>query len=300
MAFRAYLLTTLRRLHVDRYRATSRTRPTDDLTALDPGVPFHDTVVEEFEHTTAARAFGSLPERWQTVLWHVEVEGMRPAQVAPLLAISANSVSALAYRAREGLRQAYLTQHAQDTEDETCSRIRELLGPYLRGSCSPRDAEQRREPPGPVPVLHGGHPRARRGQRRPAGGARPAGARRPGDGLSRGRQDRAGRVHRRSDRGLARRPGPRRGGRRQPGRDRRGRRGPAHGRWSRGRHVRHLPHRCPARRRGAALRRSPRRPRPLVAPPRRDPLVADAGPCRSARRRTDPRARARRRHCRGS
>ena len=142
VAFRAYLLTTLRRLHVDRYRATSRTRPTDDLTALDPGVPFHDTVVEEFEHTTAARAFGSLPERWQTVLWHVEVEGMRPAQVAPLLAISANSVSALAYRAREGLRQAYLTQHAQDTEDETCSRIRDLLGPYLRGSCSPRDAER--------------------------------------------------------------------------------------------------------------------------------------------------------------
>ena len=141
LAFRAYLLTTLRRLHVDRYRATSRTRPTDDLTALDPGVPFHDTVVEEFEHATAARAFGSLPERWQTVLWHVEVEGMRPAQVAPLLAISANSVSALAYRAREGLRQAYLAQHAQETDDETCARTRGLLGSYLRGSCSPRDAE---------------------------------------------------------------------------------------------------------------------------------------------------------------
>ena len=142
LAFRAYLLTTLRRLHVDRHRATARTRPTDDVAALDPGVPFHDTVVEEFEHATAARAFGSLPERWQAVLWHVEVEGMRPAQVAPLLAISANSVSALVYRAREGLRQAYLAQHAQDAEDETCARIRDLLGSYLRGSCSPRDADR--------------------------------------------------------------------------------------------------------------------------------------------------------------
>ena len=53
-----------------------------------------------------ARAFASLPERWQAVLWHTEIEGARPADVAPLLGLTANSVAALAYRAREGLRQA--------------------------------------------------------------------------------------------------------------------------------------------------------------------------------------------------
>ena len=42
------------------------------------------------------------------VLWHTEVEGQRPAEVAPLLGMSPNSVSALAYRAREGLRQAFV------------------------------------------------------------------------------------------------------------------------------------------------------------------------------------------------
>ena len=45
------------------------------------------------------------------MLWHTEVEGQKPADIAPLLGMSANSVSALAYRAREGLRQAFLTQH---------------------------------------------------------------------------------------------------------------------------------------------------------------------------------------------
>ena len=55
-----------------------------------------------------ARAFASLPERWQAVLWHTEIEGARPADVAPLLGLTANGVAALAYRAREGLRQAYL------------------------------------------------------------------------------------------------------------------------------------------------------------------------------------------------
>ena len=33
--------------------------------------------MQEFEDKAAARAFHSLPERWQLVLWHVEVEGQR-------------------------------------------------------------------------------------------------------------------------------------------------------------------------------------------------------------------------------
>ena len=109
LAFRAYLLTAVRRLHVDRIRAARRLQTTDDLTPFDPGIPFRDTAIEGFENATAARAFASLPERWQLVLWHTEVEGQKPADVGLLLGMSANSVSALAYRAREGLRQAFLS-----------------------------------------------------------------------------------------------------------------------------------------------------------------------------------------------
>lgn len=139
LAFRAYLLTAVRRLHVDRIRATSRLQTTDDLSSVDPGVPFRDTAVEGFESAAAARAFASLPERWQMVLWHTEVEGQKPAEVAPLLGMSANSVAALAYRAREGLRQAFLTMHVQDLEDDACSWTHRNLGAYVRNGTSRRD-----------------------------------------------------------------------------------------------------------------------------------------------------------------
>ena len=81
LAFRAYLLTAVRRLHVDKIRAGAKLQTTDDLEKFDPGVPFRDTAVEGFENSAAAAAFASLPERWQLVLWHTEVEGQKPAEV---------------------------------------------------------------------------------------------------------------------------------------------------------------------------------------------------------------------------
>jgi RNA polymerase sigma factor (sigma-70 family) len=141
LAFRAYLLTAVRRLHVDKIRGAARLHTTDDLTPFDPGVPFRDTAVEGFENATAARAFASLPERWQLVLWHTEVEGQKPADVAPLLGMSANSVSALAYRAREGLRQAFVSMHVQSVDgDAACDWTHQHLGSYIRKGVSRRDA----------------------------------------------------------------------------------------------------------------------------------------------------------------
>ena len=139
LAFRAYLLTAVRRLQIDRVRSSARLQTTGDLTPFDPGVPFRDTALEGFENATAARAFASLPERWQLVLWHTEVEGQKPAEVALLLGMTANSVSALAYRAREGLRQAYVSLHAQDVDDDACARTRAGLGAYVRCGLSRRD-----------------------------------------------------------------------------------------------------------------------------------------------------------------
>lgn len=107
-AFRAYLFTTVRNLWYDRTRRDRRLDLTDDLTGHDPGVPFVDTAVARFERTLVAQAFAQLPERWQAVLWHTEVEGERPATVATVLDLTPNGVSTLAYRARERLRQNYL------------------------------------------------------------------------------------------------------------------------------------------------------------------------------------------------
>jgi RNA polymerase sigma factor (sigma-70 family) len=142
IAFRAYLLTAVRRLHVDKIRAGAKLQTTDDLEKFDPGVPFRDTAVEGFENSAAAAAFASLPERWQLVLWHTEVEGQKPAEVAELLGMSANSVSALAYRAREGLRQAFLNSHIGDLEDAECRWTHDHLGPYIRNGVSKRDGHK--------------------------------------------------------------------------------------------------------------------------------------------------------------
>src|SRR6188472_2791933 len=142
VAFRAYLLTAVRRLHIDKVRSNRRLTTTDDLTPFDPGVPFTDTAVAGFEGGAAAKAFASLPERWQLVLWHLEVENQKPADIAPLLGMTPNSVSALAYRAREGLRQAFLQMHAGDLVSDACRDTNDLLGGYVRGALSRRDANR--------------------------------------------------------------------------------------------------------------------------------------------------------------
>jgi RNA polymerase sigma factor (sigma-70 family) len=140
IAFRAYLLTSVRRLHVDRIRSQARLTPSDDLSQFEAGVPFQDTMVEQFDNGAAARAFARLPERWQMVLWHLEVERQKPADIAPLLGMTANSVSALAYRAREGLRQAFLSAHLAEIDDADCSWTVEHLGAYVRKGLSKRDS----------------------------------------------------------------------------------------------------------------------------------------------------------------
>ena len=140
VAFRAYLLTSVRRLHIDRIRAAAKVQPSDDMAQFDNGIPFQDPAVARFENGAAAKAFASLPERWQLVLWHLEVEGQKPADIAPLLGMTPNSVSALAYRAREGLRQAFLTMHLADSAGDECRWVTEHLGAYVRKGLAKRDS----------------------------------------------------------------------------------------------------------------------------------------------------------------
>lgn len=141
-AFRAYLLTAVRRLHIDAIRSAKRERSTDDETELDRAVEFVDPAAMEFDRGAAGDAFRSLPERWQLVLWHLDVEGQSPADVAPLLGMAPNSVSALAYRAREGLRRAYLQQHLAPTLDVECRETTGKLGAYVRHGLAARDTRK--------------------------------------------------------------------------------------------------------------------------------------------------------------
>lgn len=138
-ALRAYLLTTVRNLSADRARRDQRVRVTDDLSKHDAGEPFVDTAVEGLERALVTRAFARLPRRWQTVLWHTEVEGASPAAVAQILDLSPNGVATLAYRARERLRQNYLREHVGAPPTDGCRPTIERLGAYLRSGLSARD-----------------------------------------------------------------------------------------------------------------------------------------------------------------
>ncbi|MDF5757483.1 sigma-70 family RNA polymerase sigma factor [Spongiactinospora sp. TRM90649] len=140
IALRPYLLTALRRTIYDRARGESRQVPTDDLDSHDPGVPFVDPALAGLERSLVARAFMSLPDRWRMVLWHTEVESARAADLAPMLGLTPNAVAALAYRAREGLRQAYLQMHLSDIPRQGCRPVVAKMGAYVRGGLPKRES----------------------------------------------------------------------------------------------------------------------------------------------------------------
>jgi hypothetical protein len=119
--------------------------PTDDESTIDSPVPFGDSQLDSFERSTVRAAYESLPERWRSVLWHLEVEGHKPQELAEALDVSPNSVSALVYRARSGLRQAYLQQHVAQTEadiDPACVAARTQLPGLVQQSATARETRK--------------------------------------------------------------------------------------------------------------------------------------------------------------
>ena len=151
IAFRAYLLTAVRNTANDWLRASRRTTAIGDVEQdLEERVPEENMGVARLsrgpeaetearaEARLVAKAFGHLPARWRAVLWQLEVEGKAPAAVAPMFGLSANGVSALAVRAREGLRQAYLQEHIGRNIPASCRSYAEALGADTRGRLSRR------------------------------------------------------------------------------------------------------------------------------------------------------------------
>ncbi|MET9547593.1 sigma-70 family RNA polymerase sigma factor [Streptomyces sp. NPDC006627] len=154
-AVRAYLLTTVRRVAAGWTKSAKREQLVDDFAVFaaqaargGSEVRDDDTLelgadvraMHEAEQSMAVQAFRSLPERWQAVLWHTEIEEESPSEVATLFGLDANGTRVLASRAREGLKQAYLQAHvsATLTESEECARYADRLGAYARGGLRSR------------------------------------------------------------------------------------------------------------------------------------------------------------------
>ncbi|WP_371584219.1 sigma-70 family RNA polymerase sigma factor [Streptomyces sp. NBC_01314] len=154
-AVRAYLLTSVRRVAATWTSSAGREQLVDDFAVFaaraSRGAEASDTdtldlgaevrAMHEAEQSMAMRAFRSLPERWQAVLWHTEVEDESPSEVASLFGLDANGTRVLASRAREGLRQAYLQAHVSATlagNPGECGRYADRLGAYARGGLRTR------------------------------------------------------------------------------------------------------------------------------------------------------------------
>ncbi|MFG2733107.1 sigma-70 family RNA polymerase sigma factor [Streptomyces canus] len=153
-AVRPYLLTSIRRVAAGWTKSAKREQLVDDFAVFAAQATRSSEVSDDdtrdlgadvramhvAEQSMAMQAFRSLPERWQAVLWHTEVEDESPSEVATLFGLDANGTRVLASRAREGLKQAYLQAHVSATlaSDEECARYADRLGAYARGGLRTR------------------------------------------------------------------------------------------------------------------------------------------------------------------
>ncbi|MBT2549173.1 RNA polymerase sigma factor [Arthrobacter sp. ISL-65] len=137
--FRPYFYRAIRTSTADHWRRRSYEYAVEhvpEASAEDGGYAYVDGMGER---EMAARAFSSLPQRWQQVLWHADVVGLRPRQLAPILEIEANAVSALLRRARRGLREAYLVEYVGSAAGEQCRKYLPLLARMVMDTASRRE-----------------------------------------------------------------------------------------------------------------------------------------------------------------
>lgn len=141
-AFRPYLLAATRNAALDGLRRQGRLQPTGTVDQFDHASDEDlaaDQVLDSVDSNLVAIAFRSLPERWRSVLWLTEVEGIPAREAAPLLGVSANGLAQLAVRARAGLRQRFLQAHLRAPVARSCQFPVDKLGAYIAGGLSPRE-----------------------------------------------------------------------------------------------------------------------------------------------------------------
>ncbi len=138
-SFRAYLFTSIRNTAAS-WGRSRREVTIDELEAVEDPESGEQATQDALDRGITAQAFKSLPTRWQEVLWYTEIEQLRPTEVAPLLGMKAAAVSQLAFRAREGLREAWIQAHLRSVADGSdCQWTIERLGAYARSNLGRRD-----------------------------------------------------------------------------------------------------------------------------------------------------------------
>lgn len=130
--FRGYLLSAVR---TEALRTPAVARITDSVPVEDfesvLALEGDDPVSRFEERDQLLRAFATLRESWRRVLYLLEVEEVPTETVASRLGMGYQAVVSLAYRARDGLRSAYLQQYVVVAK-ASCREHAELLADFVR------------------------------------------------------------------------------------------------------------------------------------------------------------------------
>ena len=114
-----------------------KTRTRSDTGRADPAAPHTLDRVDGWDPYPApgeaSVAFTSVSDRYQRVLWSVEVEGTPTAAVAKHEDVSAPAAASLAYRARCALRRAYIGASIPKASTAACQPIRLLMPTFVDG-----------------------------------------------------------------------------------------------------------------------------------------------------------------------
>ncbi|MEV8175633.1 sigma-70 family RNA polymerase sigma factor [Microbacterium sp. NPDC079176] len=136
--FRAYLYAAIRNAAAT-WGGKQKDIPIEFIEEIPDEAP--DAIEQLSDKTMLAAAFKNLPENHRTLLWYLEVEGMKPREIAPLMGLTPNAVSALALRARDGFRHAWLDALIADpSRPEEC---RWACGRLVRRSRRPVSRHER-------------------------------------------------------------------------------------------------------------------------------------------------------------
>ncbi|MEU0809630.1 sigma-70 family RNA polymerase sigma factor [Streptomyces sp. NPDC005970] len=135
--WRPYLLTVIRHTAIEWTAGERQVLLTADFeswrqetTETDP----QQRLLADEDRRLLVRGFRTLPARWRTVLWHTLVEDASPQRVAALMGLSSSGLTSLAFRAREGLREAYLRAHVQteSADNDRCRHFSAMIGASVR------------------------------------------------------------------------------------------------------------------------------------------------------------------------
>ncbi|QOR69736.1 sigma-70 family RNA polymerase sigma factor [Ruania alkalisoli] len=133
---RAYITTSVRRAAL-RIGSRDHEAPLESYDVLDDRASVREGAV--LDQMLLTKAFRTLPDRWRQVLWLVDVEGHSLEDVGSRFGLNASGAAALAYRARERLRTAWLGAHVNsEGAPRECSKVVKHLAAWQRGKLSTR------------------------------------------------------------------------------------------------------------------------------------------------------------------